>query len=420
MTTSPRLLAIAPSCLTAVNRAVYRLLASRHGLAVHLVVPARAAVGGREVPCAPTDGEPIPVTPLMLRGSHSRLQTLDGLAALLDDFRPTHVLVEGDPATRLTLQVLRHTRVKPPPRTRVWVLTCENFERRHLGEAWQRLRRGRFPAAAGSLVTALMLRRARRGVDHVFTISNDGDRALAAMGFAGRVTRVPLGFDPDLFFPHDPDQVHASRQRLGLDRPTVAYFGRLAPEKGVDVLLRALARLGDLPWQLLLDQFSAYQGPYTVYLGDLVARLGLAGRVRCFDATHAQMPDFMNAANVVVLPSIEGPGIKEQYGRVLPEAMACGKVVIGSRVGAIPELVGDAGVLVPPGDPEALAVALRRLLTAPAEELAPLRARALRRARDHLSITTQARAWADHCYQDAATDGRANAGDDGREGREHP
>jgi glycosyltransferase involved in cell wall biosynthesis len=254
----------------------------------------------------------------------------------------------------------------------------------------------------GSLLTWSMLRRVRGRVDRVFTISDDGTRAMSALGFAGRVTKVPLGFDPALFHPQDEGRVAATRKRLGLDRPTVAYFGRLAPEKGIDVLLRALGHLRDLPWQLLIDQFKTYHSPYTARLQQITEELGLGDRVVYFDASHQEIPDFMNAADVVVLPSVEGPGVKEQYGRVLPEAMACAKVVVGSNVGAIPELIGDAGSLVPPGDAGALAERLRHFLTVPPADLAGLRARAHRRAHERLSIRTQADVWA-HLAQEEFT-----------------
>jgi glycosyltransferase involved in cell wall biosynthesis len=139
-----------------------------------------------------------------------------------------------------------------------------------------------------------------------------------------------------------------------------------------------------------------------------VRELGLEDRIVYFDATHKEMPDFMNAADIVVLPSVSGPGVKEQYGRVLPEAMACAKVVVGSQVGAIPELVGEAGILVPERDAGALAERLRALLTAPAAELQPLREKAYRRAHEQLSIARQAELWVRQLNHDLADLRRAH------------
>jgi glycosyltransferase involved in cell wall biosynthesis len=97
------------------------------------------------------------------------------------------------------------------------------------------------------------------------------------------------------------------------------------------------------------------------------------------------MPAVMNAADIVAAPSIW----KEQYGRVVPEAMACGRALVVSDIGAMPELLGDCGVKIPCGNVEALSVALRRLLQDETERMRIGRRAALR-ARDELGIGTQA------------------------------
>jgi glycosyltransferase involved in cell wall biosynthesis len=70
--------------------------------------------------------------------------------------------------------------------------------------------------------------------------------------------------------------------------------------------------------------------------------------------------------SVLVLPSLTTPTWKEQFGHVLVEAMACGVPVIGSDSGAIPEVIGDAGLIVPEGNVDALADAIQSLISAPA------------------------------------------------------
>jgi glycosyltransferase involved in cell wall biosynthesis len=79
--------------------------------------------------------------------------------------------------------------------------------------------------------------------------------------------------------------------------------------------------------------------------------------------THARVPDYMKRMSVLVLPSVTTPFWKEQFGHVLVEAMASGLPVIGSDSGAIPEVIGDAGVIVREGDVEQLAAALEKLLS---------------------------------------------------------
>jgi glycosyltransferase involved in cell wall biosynthesis len=180
------------------------------------------------------------------------------------------------------------------------------------------------------------------------------------------------------------------RHSLGLEKKTIAYFGRLVSEKGINLLLEALSTLKDLQWQFIIDKFSVYRSTYEEQLQSQIQVFGLTNQVVYFDAPHNKMQDYMNAADIVVLPSISTPKFKEQYGRVIPEAMACGKIVVGSQSGAIPELIGEAGFVFLEGDVNKLAEILRYLLTAPESELDLMRIKAVERAYTYLSAAKQA------------------------------
>lgn len=390
-----RMLVISPPCIEEVNRAVYRVLAQRHGVQVHLVVPTKVRVEGRWKECLPTDGEPFPTTKLEPLGEHPRLRRLKGLEALIRDWRPTHIIMDADPAQVMTRQVCRASKGMTKPRPRVWVMTADNMRASLIQDIQTALKSRRPVQLAGAWLTWWLRLGVSKRVDHVFTLSDDGTRAMEFMGFRGRVTKIPLGFDPALFHPQSVEQVAATRNRLGLRHRTIAYFGRLLPQKGLHLLLEALALLKDQPWQLLVDRFTDFGGPYPAQLRAQIASLGLADRVVYFNATHAEMPEYVNAADFVVLASTSLPRWKEQYGRVLVEAMACGKIVVGSDSGAIPEVIGGCGRLFPEGDVRALSAVLRQLLSTSDEELAPLREQARNRAHSHLTIFNQAATWAD-------------------------
>jgi glycosyltransferase involved in cell wall biosynthesis len=88
----------------------------------------------------------------------------------------------------------------------------------------------------------------------------------------------------------------------------------------------------------------------------LVEELQMGNRVKVATAVpHENFPDYFACLDVMVLPSLTTPTWKEQFGRVLVEAMACGVPVIGSSSGAIPEVLGEAGLIFPEGDENALA-----------------------------------------------------------------
>ncbi|MET7694873.1 glycosyltransferase [Streptomyces sp. NPDC005483] len=167
--------------------------------------------------------------------------------------------------------------------------------------------------------------------------------------------RITPGVDTDRFTPGEP----ASR------RPqTIVYVGRMdrsSAWKGVNVLVRAFARLArEFPHARLR---LVGDGDALPDLKALAAELGVADRLETPGAlSGAALTDAVRTAAVLALPSLTEA---ESFGMALVEAMACGTPVVGSDVGGIPHVVddGETGLLVPPGDPDALAAACAKLLS---------------------------------------------------------
>ena len=137
----------------------------------------------------------------------------------------------------------------------------------------------------------------------------------------------------------------------------VGYVGRLEPHKGVDVLLRAVHAVPTAELTIV------GAGPVEDDLRKLSAELGISGRVTFTGFVPAgELPAVYQGFDVVVVPSLPTPTWIEQFCRVAVEAMAAGVPVVASDLGSLPEVVGDGGALVPPGDVDALANALRGLL----------------------------------------------------------
>jgi glycosyltransferase involved in cell wall biosynthesis len=146
---------------------------------------------------------------------------------------------------------------------------------------------------------------------------------------------------------------------IGADagRVVVVCVANLERRKGQEHLLRALASLREMPGptpQIVLEG----EGPDSSRLRALISDLGLE-RDALMPGRLAYVPDFMAAADVIVLPSVD----QEDFPNVILEAMAYGKPVIASALAGIPEQVvdGETGVLVPPRDEKALAEALRKV-----------------------------------------------------------
>lgn len=171
-------------------------------------------------------------------------------------------------------------------------------------------------------------------------------------GYAGPYAVIPqFGVQPDHF---------DIRKRRDSGRGFI--FGsagrRLVPEKGVDLIIRAAARLPGV-WRLRI----AGDGPERASLEQLASKLGISDRVD-FDGVipSDQMPSYLSQIDVMILPSRTLPNWKEQFGRVLVEAMACGAAVIGSDSGEIPNVIDSAGLIFPEDDEDALYDRMLRLL----------------------------------------------------------
>lgn len=192
---------------------------------------------------------------------------------------------------------------------------------------------------------------------------------------ASRVTVVELGVDAR-FSPQPPDQIAAVRQRRDLPRRFALYVGTIEPRKGLDTLLSAWAPVAQsLPDIHLV--IAGKPGWYVERLHTQVDKLGLARRVHWTGyVPDADLPALYGAAEVFVFPSRY-----EGFGLTPLEAMACGVPVVSSNAAALPEVIGEAGLLVPPDDVPALAAMLQLALTQPALR-AELRARGLGRARE--------------------------------------
>jgi glycosyltransferase involved in cell wall biosynthesis len=141
---------------------------------------------------------------------------------------------------------------------------------------------------------------------------------------------------------------------LAGEGPLLVAVARLVPQKGLDVLLEAFARVPP-PARLAI----AGEGVLRPQLEAQIQRLGLAGRARLLGA-RADIPAVLEAATLFVLPSRW-----EGFGLVLLEAMAAGRPIVATLVSAIPEVLGQAGVLVPPDDAASLAAAIIALLADP-------------------------------------------------------
>lgn len=277
---------------------------------------------------------------LFLHG-HNHLHVYRSARRPLARFKPDFVHIDEEPYSAATVQ---------------WVHAAGRAGVPCLFFAWQNIDR-RLPLPFGRL---------RRYVFHHVAGGVAGTSAAAdvlrANGYDGPLVVVPqFGVDPERFGP-DASARAELRERVGAHdgQLVVGYGGRLVREKGLAVLLDAIARVEDA---ILV---VAGEGPLRAALQSRAWMPDLAGRVHLLGAVASTaMPAFLAGVDVLALPSLTTATWKEQFGRVAVEAMACGVPVIGSDSGEIPDVVGDGGVIVPEGDVAALAEAISALRAAP-------------------------------------------------------
>lgn len=197
-----------------------------------------------------------------------------------------------------------------------------------------------------------------RHTAHIIACNASAGEVVRRKGYRGPLSTFSVyGVDPELYAPR-------LRPARGPE-VVIGYIGRLVLYKGLGVLIRALA---GLPGHCRLRLVGS--GPDKDELERMARDLGVSDRVEFAPAVAAaDVPDVLNGMDIFVLPSLTQSNWMEQFGRVLIEAMGCGVPVVGSDSGEIPHVVGDAGVIAPEGNVEALRDALAALAGDPARRL---------------------------------------------------
>lgn len=322
---------ISKACYVAEYRKKLEAMARSPDVELALVVPPYWKSRGRRLVLEPGNAQGYEMIVQNPRfNGHFHFHYYPRLAEHLGRLRPDLVHIDEEPYDFVAYHALREAR---------------RVGAKALFFTWQNLER-RYPFPFGWL-EAQMLRR----IDGVIAGSEEAAAILRRKGFAGPLFVIPqFGVDPNAFSFRDAEPLYPPF--------VVGYVGRLVEEKGVLSLIRALADLGGR-WSLRV----LGEGPMHQPMQAEAQRLGIGSRIE-FRGTlpSSAMPGFYHGLHALVLPSLTTRRWKEQFGRVLVEAMACGVPVVGSDSGEIPQVIGDAGLVFPEGESEALRRQLRLLI----------------------------------------------------------
>lgn len=204
------------------------------------------------------------------------------------------------------------------------------------------------------------MRLSARRAGHVFTVSAFSKAEIARRyGVAeDRITVTPNAADPARFFPGDAGQELVTARGFTPGN-YILSVGRLEPRKNHATLIRAYAKLGaDAPPLVIVGQRDfGYGGIFAE-----IRLANLEGRVHLIeDADDSELPAFYRNASLFVYPAFA-----EGFGMPPLEALASGVPVVSSNTTSIPEVIGDAGLLIDPSNTSALTAAMGKILSDPA------------------------------------------------------
>lgn len=284
-----------------------------------------------------TKGYEMIVTKIAFNGNF-HLHFYPKLRRIVRQVQPEIFHIDEEPYNLATFQAMR---------------LAQSVRARTVAFTWQNMLR-RYPPPFNWMERYVLNR-----VDTLLVGNSEAARVWEQKGYRGPMHLIPqFGVDPAIYYRRQrvtkPGKTSLFKRRQ-TSRPSqpalvIGYVGRLVEEKGVEILLHAASRLVG-PWsmQILGD------GPDRKRLEQVAQWLGIAPRV-VFDhkMPSSHLPHYFSGLEVLVLPSRTRSNWKEQFGRVLIEAMACDVITIGARTGAIPEVIGDAGLTFTEGDVEEL------------------------------------------------------------------
>ncbi|GAB4438847.1 MAG: glycosyltransferase family 4 protein [Anaerolineae bacterium] len=322
-------------------------MAALEGVELTVVVPPswNDANGITRLEKAHTRGYELLVSSMALNGNY-HLHFYPKLRGIVRSLRPDIFHIDEEPYNLATFQAMRLARSVG---AKTVVFTWQNLYRRYPPPfAWME-------SYVLNHTGALLV----------------GNREAAEVwrrkGYGGPMHLIPqFGVDPAIYYRHQRVKKRSKisvfkRKSVGpASQPAlvIGYVGRLVEEKGLEILLHAARKLQG-PWMLQI----LGDGPDRKRLEQMAQWLGIAPRVT-FDhkLPSGHLPHYFSGLDVLVLPSVSRANWKEQFGRVLIEAMACDVITVGARSGAIPEVMGDAGLTFAEGDAEDLQRQLQRLL----------------------------------------------------------
>lgn len=338
------LFVVSHPCVTPVNQKFFAEVERQTGWDVTIVAPSSwtSAYGERQLERWPRFDGDLRSVPVWMDGNVPLHVYQSLFLSHLREVDPDAIYVHHEPYAAATAQVYLANR---------WSL------QRPIGFfTWQNIEKT-YPPPFGQTEQMVY-----QESDYAVSGSESARAVLRSKGYTGPAPVIPAAVDPARFAPSP------NGRAIDLAVPggavLVGYVGRIVAEKGLDTFLDALDRRRELPWHFVLIG----EGDFAGDLKRQAERLGLRERLTFTGyVDHEDVPRYLSALDLAVLPSETQPNWKEQFGRIIVEALAAGTPVLGSDSGEIPHLIErtGGGLTFPEGEAPACAEALTRLVQNP-------------------------------------------------------
>ena len=264
---------------------------------------------------------------LKLKFEHLRLWYFPNIKKIIKEIKPHLIILDNDTVTFQSIILIAYSFFY---RFKIYYFCNEN-------DVQNLFKKFKFKKLLKLIILFIVNSLIKWKVNKIFCYTKEIKKNYDFLGYKNKTVVMPLGYDEKIFTIHD---------KRADDKFIISFFGRILPEKGIHTLLKSLENLKFDNWIFMLDVFHIENKNYFRKLKPKLKKLLKKNKLKLVKCSYFEITKFMSMSDLVVVPS----EYEEQYGRVIQETVASGTLVIGSNIGAIPEIIDDQDLLFEPSN----------------------------------------------------------------------